>query len=194
MLFKNDVLRKIAAGDVTLAFRRWRRPTVRAGGRLRTVVGELDIREVAPVAVDGISADDARRAGFDTREQLVAALAGPEDRTVYRIAFAYHGADPRIALRDEAHLEKAQLSDLVARLDRLDRGGGGPAWTGPVLALIGRFPGRRAADLAAEVGMETPTFKRRVRRLKELGLTESLDIGYRLSPRGDRVLAHLSGR
>jgi hypothetical protein len=36
-------------------------------------------------------------------------------------------------------------------------------------------------------------FKRRVRQLKELGLTESLEVGYRLSPRGRTVLARLVG-
>ena len=37
--------------------------------------------------------------------------------------------------------------------------------------------------VAQELGRETMTFKRDVRKLKELGLTESLDTGYRLSPR-----------
>ena len=45
----------------------------------------------------------------------------------------------------------------------------------------------RAPDLAAQVGRETADFKKDVRKLKELGLTESLDIGYRLSPRGQAV-------
>jgi hypothetical protein len=34
------------------------------------------------------------------------------------------------------------------------------------------------------MGRETLPFKRDVRKLKELGLTESLEVGYRLSPRG----------
>lgn len=38
------------------------------------------------------------------------------------------------------------------------------------------------------LGQERTPFKRRVRRLKELGLTESLRVGYRLSP---RALAYL---
>ena len=56
-------------------------------------------------------------------------------------------------------------------------------WTAVVLALIERRPGVRAPDLA--VGFDQPTafFKRR-RRLKELGRTKSLAVGYRLSPRG----------
>ena len=46
----------------------------------------------------------------------------------------------------------------------------------------------RAEDLAASIGREKLPFKRDVRKLKELGLTESLEIGYRLSPRGVALL------
>ena len=46
--------------------------------------------------------------------------------------------------------------------------------------------------LAAQAGAELILFKRRVRQLKELGLTESLDVGYRISPRGRVVLESLS--
>jgi hypothetical protein len=42
--------------------------------------------------------------------------------------------------------------------------------------------------LAEEMAMPRPEFKTNVRKLKNLGLTESLDVGYRLSPRGQRVL------
>ncbi|MGH3360901.1 MAG: hypothetical protein ACRDOM_00450, partial [Nocardioides sp.] len=62
------------------------------------------------------------------------------------------------------------------------------AWTRDTLALIDAHPEVRAPDLAARVGRETAEFKRDVRKLKELGLTESLDIGYRLSPRGEAVV------
>ena len=61
-------------------------------------------------------------------------------------------------------------------------------WTREALALIEANPARRAPDLAAELGRETAPFKRDVRKLKELGLTESLEIGYRLSPRGAALL------
>ncbi|WP_235654380.1 hypothetical protein [Mycolicibacterium houstonense] len=47
----------------------------------------------------------------------------------------------------------------------------------------------RAPDLAAQVDCEVPRFKRRVRQLKGLGLTISLDVGYRLAPRGRAYLA-----
>ena len=35
-------------------------------------------------------------------------------------------------------------------------------------------------------------FKRDVRKLKELGLTESLEVGYRIAPRGRTVLKYVS--
>ena len=60
-----------------------------------------------------------------------------------------------------------------------------------MLRLIAANPARRAPDLAELRGLETVVFKRDVRKLKELGLTESLDIGYRISPRGQALLVPL---
>lgn len=55
-----------------------------------------------------------------------------------------------------------------------------------LVAFLDQHPKRPVfrADLALELGLETLAFERDVRKLKELGLTESLEIGYRLSPRG----------
>jgi hypothetical protein len=44
------------------------------------------------------------------------------------------------------------------------------------------------------VGIDKPTFKNDVRKLKTLGLTISHSPGYELSPRGRAVLAHLDAR
>jgi hypothetical protein len=52
----------------------------------------------------------------------------------------------------------------------------------------------RASILAEGQGMDVLAFKRRVRQLKELGLTESLRPGYRLSPRGEALLRALRQR
>ena len=59
---------------------------------------------------------------------------------------------------------------------------------GQVLRLIAERPGVRAPDLAASLGRETLPFKRDVRKLKELGLTVSLEVGYEISPRGRAYL------
>jgi hypothetical protein len=61
-------------------------------------------------------------------------------------------------------------------------------WTIATLRLIGDRPGVRAGDLAAAAGRERHPFKTDVRKLKELGLTESLEVGYRLSSRGRALL------
>ena len=82
----------------------------------------------------------------------------------------------------------------MRRLDRLDRASRHGPWTAPVLRAIADGPGVRAADLAAGFGRDRDPFKLDVRKLKELGLTESLRPGYRLSPRGRAVLDALEER
>jgi hypothetical protein len=67
-------------------------------------------------------------------------------------------------------------------------------WTGAVLALIADRPGTVSTVLAEAIGWERQDFKLHVRRLKELGLTVSLDVGYRLSPRGESYLNCLRTR
>ncbi len=190
MLIRRADLARIVAGEVDLVFRRWRRPSVRTGGSLKTALGVLAIDEVRRVDPNRISRTEARRAGFSDRATLSAALAsGSGD--VYRIQLHHVGADPRIALRNELP-DAAQLAELTHRLERLDRASTSGPWTGQTLALIRDHGATRAADLAARLGQPREVFKRNVRKLKNLGLTESLDVGYRLAPRGRAVLERLS--
>ena len=81
----------------------------------------------------------------------------------------------------------ADVDAITVRLDRWDAATEIP-WTRKYLEMIGANETVRAPDLAARVGLEVPRFKRRVRQLKGLGLTISLDVGYRLSPRGRAYL------
>ncbi len=67
---------------------------------------------------------------------------------------------------------------IVTGLDGLDRASRHVPWTRATLVLIGRRPGVRAPELALEMLREPMAFKRDVRRLKELGLPESLEVGY----------------
>jgi Mn-dependent DtxR family transcriptional regulator len=83
------------------------------------------------------------------------------------------------------------VAELKRRLERLDAAGRRGPWTESVLRLIGANEAVRAQDLADRMGRDKPSFKRDVRKLKELGLTESLERGYRLSPRGRALLNHL---
>jgi hypothetical protein len=191
MLFRKSVLEAIREGKVDLAFRRWERPRARAGSRQRTAVGVLEVEGVEIVKRSSISAEDARRAGFASRKALLAMLDARDRGDIYRVKLRYAGADPRIELRARDELTEAELHELKARLDRLDKGSKHGPWTRTVLELIAAQPEVRAVDLAAGLGREKLPFKRDVRKLKELGLTESLERGYRLSPRGEAVLRAL---
>jgi hypothetical protein len=111
---------------------------------------------------------------------------------VFRVGLRYGGTDPRETLR-AAIPETAEIVTILAGLDRLDAASPIGPWTRTTLRIIDRNPEVRAPDLAAELGRETPDFKKDVRKLKERGLTESLAIGYRLSPRGEAVLDHVDG-
>lgn len=183
MLFRAATLEAIAAGEVTMAFRRWTRPTVKQGGTLISPVGVLAIDRLDVVDADTITAEDARRAGHESVGELRAMLERKPAGDVYRVTFHLAGDDPRIALRERADLGPEDVVVLSGRIGRLDARASG-AWTERVLRLIGDREGIRAGDLADELGLERLPFKVDVRKLKALGLTESLGTGYRLSPRG----------
>jgi len=178
VLFRRRQLDGIAAGTVTLAFRRWERARVKPGTRLRTAVGVVVIDAVREV--DDVSEEEIQRAGLGSRAE---ALREGRPGRLHRIELHFAGPDPRIALRTGAPTQQD-----FRRLDRM-----GP-WAYEVLAAIAEHPGVRAAELAAEFGREKRSFKADVRKLKELGLTESLPAGYRLSPRGRAALESRTAR
>jgi hypothetical protein len=186
MLFRRDILQGIAEGRVTLAFRRWRRAPPADGSKLRSPVGVLCLDRVCVVEEDDITPEDVRRTGLSP-DELRASIAG--EGTLLRIELRLAGDDPRIALRERLP-QDAELEAIIARLARIDAACPTP-WTTRYLQLIAEQPGIVSRVLAPQVDAEVPSFKRRVRLLKELGLTESLEVGYRLSPRGRAVLEGL---
>jgi hypothetical protein len=177
VLFRARDLEGIAAGRIDLAFRRWERARVKPGTRIRTAVGVIAIDAVD--VVDDVTEEDVRRAGLASRAE---ALGDGRPGRLHRIELHLAGPDPRIALRDGE-----PTADDFARIDRLP-------WALDYLRAIAERPGVRAADLAESFGIEKRLFKPRVRRLKELGLTESLERGYRLSPRGRALVDQLPRR
>ncbi|GAA2862494.1 hypothetical protein GCM10010517_21450 [Streptosporangium fragile] len=188
MLLTDAVARGVADGVITTVFRRWSRPNVRAGGTLRTSAGVLAIDAVEPVEPASVTDEDARAAGAASAAELFASLGGTAADTLFRIRVRWAGPDPRDALSEDADLDDAQVAEIRERLARMDRRRAEP-WTHGMLRLIAARPGERAADLAAVLGRETAAVKLDVRKLKELGLTHSLTVGYRLSPRGEAYLA-----
>ncbi len=187
MLLRRAELEAIKAGEINLAFRRWAKPRLCTGTMMRTAIGLVEVTAVEPVTPDAITDDDARRAGAADRDELVARLAAARPhQPIHRIGLRFAGADPRVALREHADLTDDELAQITVRLDRLDRARDAP-WTREMLKLIEQHPETKAAELAEQTRRETAAFKRDVRKLKELGLTESLERGYRLSPRGRAV-------
>lgn len=191
MLFKKTVLDRIKAHDVTLAFRRWTRPTVRAGGSLRTTIGVLAIDDVVAIEPEDISGEEVRRAGYVSRGALLADLQNGPGR-FYRIEFHLAGPDPREIFRQDDHLGVEDLSELRDRLAALDQKSRAGPWTMKALRMIAEQDGRTAGEIADNLGIEKPALKRKIRQLKELGLTESLQSGCRLSKRGRMVHRQLS--
>ncbi|RYB88728.1 hypothetical protein EUA06_19745 [Nocardioides glacieisoli] len=187
MMIRPAELAAIKAGTIDLAFRRWARPRVVVGTRMRAGVGLLEVTSVEQVSVASLRAEDAQRAGAPSLAALKKALSARSGDPAWRIGLAYAGPDPREALR-AAVPDAEEIATIVARLDRLDASSASGAWTRETLDLIDLNGGVRAPELAAQVGRETADFKKDVRKLKELGLTESLAIGYLLSPRGEAVV------
>lgn len=191
MLFRNEFLEGLRQGAIGVAFRRWRRPSVRAGGALLTPVGQLTIKSVTKIAWTDISEADARRAGYESLEVLLEELRQRAEGEVYRIELGALLPDPRVALRESVATSAPELEALCERLRRLDSRATGGAWTLRTLEVLRTRPGVRAGDLCGVVGQEKERFKLNVRKLKNLGLTESLGTGYRLSPRGTALLRFL---
>jgi hypothetical protein len=188
------VLERIVSGEVDTQFRRQKRPTVKAGGTLRTQLGMLAIVEVSRIELGDVTEDDARRSGARDRDEVIAELQSKPDGDYYRIRLRFAGPDPRVALRVDDRLTDDDVTQLAAKLDRLDRSAAHGAWTRATMRLIDARPHVRAPDLAASIGLDTATFKNDVRKMKALGLTISHSPGYELSPRGRALLRRLDDR
>ena len=190
MLIKDEVLKKIKIGEVTGLFRRWSRPGAKAGGTQMTQGGVVGIDSVEVVAEDDISDQDARDAGYPSRDKLLSGLSYRDD-AIYRIRVHWGGEDPRISLRENDDLTETELKEIIGKLRKLDKNSKRGPWTKEYLEVIDSMPNTYSGLLANYLGLEIADFKPWVRKLKALGLTESLHPGYKLSPRGEKVLAVL---
>lgn len=189
MRFTKPFWEGIAEGTITVAYRGWIRPTVVTGRPYRTGGGRVEVVSVEEIPPSAVTDADAARAGYGSAAEALAAVRTDGGRRLFRVEFRrLHEPDPRAVLAATHDLDTADVAAISARLDRLDKAAAHGPWTRTTLALIEAHPARRAPDLAAMVGRETKPFKLDVRKLKNLGLTTSLRVGYELSPRGRAYL------
>lgn len=195
MLFKQRFHAGLVDGSITLSFRTWSSRRVKVGGRYKLArLGLLGVDAVDEVRLRDIPPRDARAAGFTDREELATYLSQTAKRRVradqklYRVRLHFAGPDTDADPAQDSDLSSAQAEELVKRLARMDHTSQHGAWTEQTLHLIEKHPHTAAARLAQRVGRETLVFKVEVRKLKKLGLTESFDVGYSISPRGRAFL------
>ncbi len=191
LLFKKAFHEGLTTGAITVTFRRWDKPHVRVGGRYRChPIGVLEVDRVDRVRADSLSAADAKRAGFATTAALRGYLEelGPlaDSDELWRVELHHGGDGDRVELALEDKLTADDVAAITAKLARLD---GKQPWTDETLAIIRKQPRIAASKLAAKLGRETLPFKVDVRKLKKLGLTQSFEVGYEISPRGAAYLA-----
>lgn len=180
----------IEAGTVTLIFRRWVNRQVVPGKVYRTSAGRLQVVAVDEVDPEAITDEEALRAGAADADAVRQDLHDGPGRTTYRIEVRpVFGPDPRDRLAATDGLTDDDVAEIDERLDRLDAASTHGPWTMATLRLIQARPATLSTDLAAVLRRERDPFKRDVRKLKLLGLTESLTLGYRISPRGEAYLA-----
>jgi len=186
MQFTQDSHEAVATGQITVTFRLWKRLHAKVGGRytVGSVVIEVDAIEMIPF--HAVTTRDMKLAGASTKDALRAraAHAGPidDDTLVYRIEFHVVGAKPTEAPFDDEH-----VAFVNTKLDAMDARSKAVAWTRATLSLIGAHEGMVSTDLAVQIDRPRMDFKADVRKLKALGLTESLEVGYRLTPLGRRI-------
>jgi hypothetical protein len=192
LLFQKRFHEGLVSGAVTLTFRRWDKPHVRVGGRYRChPIGVLEVDRVDRIAVRRITEKDARASGFGSREELIAYIATARDQAVtddtevFRIELHHGGDGDRVELALEDTLTPEDIAAIAAKLTRMDAK---EPWTKKTLAIIEKHPRIAASQLAQKLGRETLPFKVDVRKLKKLGLTQSFEVGYEISPRGRAYL------
>ena len=185
MQFTKDAHDGVASGKITLTFRYWQRPQVKVGGQYNVGPCRVEVDSIDLIPFAAVTNPDVRRSGSSSREALrqLIAHAGPvaDDTIVYRIAF--HRVGDRVGPVEIAPTQAA-VTEANAKLDALDaRGAHGP-WTRRALRLIDDNPGVVSTVLAAQLDRDRSAFKADVRKLKALGLTQSLEVGYTLTPLG----------
>lgn len=190
LLFRKAFHEGLKSGAIKLTFRRWAKPKVKVGGRYRChPIGVLEVDAVHTLPASKITEREAREAGYGSRQELLNALAefgGPlkSDEPIFRVELHYGGDGDRVQTAMETSVTPEDVVTLREKLRSMDARSSEGAWTRKTLRLIDKHPRVAASQLAAKLKRETAPFKADVVKLKKLGLTQSFEVGYELSPRG----------
>ena len=187
MLFRRERHQGIREGAVYRTVRGWRTARVKVGNRYALWTGgSVEVTVVQPVLVGELTDLDAVAAGLGHLDGLLAELRrtsrrelSAQDR-VFRVDFRFVDAAPSPPVT-------LSTDEVTSRLDAMDQRSG-RTWTRATLAAIGSHPGTVSSELADMLDRERKTLKADIRKLKKLGLTESLDVGYRLTALGRAIL------
>jgi hypothetical protein len=194
MLFQRRFHERIRSGEITCTVRIWQWPHVKIGGRYVLGGGTIVVDKIQETRLDDITPALAQRCGFSSLVDLLKTAKHGSGERVFVIDFHYNGNVRARAKPETAAVSAEELAQLVQWLEAMDRRSRVGAWTLATLRAIESRPGVLAATLARSLGRQRDEFKRDVRKLKHLGLTFSLEIGYRLTPKGEALLASLSSR
>lgn len=95
MEFSRELRDRVLSGDITVTFRLWRSPKVKAGGRYRVGAGQIEVASIELVPFASIDETDLLRSGEVDLEALRcrAAHAGPIDDATLLYRIEFHPAD-----------------------------------------------------------------------------------------------------
>jgi hypothetical protein len=190
MMFKGEFLNGIAAGEVTRTYRRWKRPQVKQDGIYQLYrKGAIQVTDIGAVTENSVTDSAARLSGFDSATSLLDYLghASPGSE-LYCVKFRYIGEVRKKGPDQSAIDSETEWQTLADKLAAKDRSSAVGPWTLATLTLIGESPGTSSKLLAASLKRIQMDLKKDIRKLKQLGLTISLETGYKLSDRGRSYL------
>ena len=184
MILRQNILKQIEEGKINLAFRKWKKPTVKVNGTLLTTIGVLQIDSLSKTSIEKITNQELVDAGIKSKSELEKYFDSIREGDIYRIEFHLAGPDPRLALREKVDMSENDFDIIKKKLERMDYASNHGTWTEEVMKLISENPGKSACEIAKDLGVEKLWLKGNIRKLKTLGLTISLSVGYQISPRG----------
>jgi hypothetical protein len=187
MLFQRRFHERIVRGEIRCTVRIWQRPHVKVGGRYVLGSGAIVVDKIYETRLDDIAPVLARRCGFESLVDLMrVAKHGPGER-VFVIDFHYDGKASARPTPATSAVSAEELAALIQRLEAMDRRSRIGPWTLATLRAIEARPACSRRSLPA-VGRPRDEFKRDV-RAESPRPTFSLEIGYRLTPKGEALVA-----